>query len=211
MLCDICNKKKAKIYYTEIINGEKREQHLCEDCAASYGGFPGVDKKFAGLTQGLILSGILGNYAKGLKEQKEKENVCPNCGMTEHEFLAKARFGCASCYETFASVLGNNLRVMQGADMHFGKRPVDAEGASNYKKFAHITEELEAEQTAPSAEEPAKEKKTSDKKSKTTKKKEKESPADRERELRIRLNEAVAVEDYEKAAKLRDEIRSLKK
>ena len=33
MLCDKCKKNEAKIYYTEIINGEKKEQHLCEDCA----------------------------------------------------------------------------------------------------------------------------------------------------------------------------------
>ena len=34
MLCDRCKKREAKIYYTEVVNGEMKEQHLCEECAA---------------------------------------------------------------------------------------------------------------------------------------------------------------------------------
>ena len=39
MLCDRCKKRDAKILYTEIINGLKKEQHLCEECATDYTSF----------------------------------------------------------------------------------------------------------------------------------------------------------------------------
>ena len=34
MLCDGCHENEAVVFYTEIINGEKKELHLCEACAA---------------------------------------------------------------------------------------------------------------------------------------------------------------------------------
>ena len=36
MKCDKCD-KAAKISITDIVNGEKIERHLCEDCAVSEG------------------------------------------------------------------------------------------------------------------------------------------------------------------------------
>lgn len=123
MLCDICNKRKATMYYTEIINGEKREQHLCESCAAEFSSFvikdPVTNK---GMSLGNLLSGMLGNYAKGLAHKQEDDLVCSGCGMTAGEFLQRARFGCAKCYESFGSMLDNNFRAIQGADTHCGKK-----------------------------------------------------------------------------------------
>lgn len=37
MICDICNKKEAEYTITQIINGEKRVLHICEDCGRKYG------------------------------------------------------------------------------------------------------------------------------------------------------------------------------
>ena len=34
MLCGICKEKEATVFYTEIINGAKKEQYLCGECAA---------------------------------------------------------------------------------------------------------------------------------------------------------------------------------
>ena len=33
MQCDICNKKKATVHLTEIVDEQMSEMHLCEDCA----------------------------------------------------------------------------------------------------------------------------------------------------------------------------------
>ena len=37
MLCQNCNENEANIKYTQIINGEKREMILCENCAKKLG------------------------------------------------------------------------------------------------------------------------------------------------------------------------------
>lgn len=35
MLCDVCKQAEATVHLTQIVNGEKRESHLCEACARS--------------------------------------------------------------------------------------------------------------------------------------------------------------------------------
>lgn len=47
MLCDGCHENEAVVFYTEIINGEKKELHLCEACAAKE---TGMDQSFVSLT-----------------------------------------------------------------------------------------------------------------------------------------------------------------
>ena len=37
MLCSNCGKNEANVRYTRIINGEKTEFALCEDCAKKMG------------------------------------------------------------------------------------------------------------------------------------------------------------------------------
>lgn len=128
MLCDKCNKNEAKLYYTEIINGEKKEQHLCEECALEYTSFSMGSGMFnQEMTLGSLLSSILGNYNSSGSlhgaEPIEKETSCKHCGMTYSEFLKEGRFGCAECYDSFQKTLETSLRNIQGSDTHKGKRP----------------------------------------------------------------------------------------
>ena len=37
MLCQNCNKNKANVKYTQIINGHKKEMMLCEECSEKLG------------------------------------------------------------------------------------------------------------------------------------------------------------------------------
>lgn len=127
MLCDKCKKNEAKIYYTEIINGEKKEQHLCEDCAMEYSSFQmGTPFMNQEITLGNLLSTMLGNYYKENShsgEQAEKDFHCDGCGMTYSEFLREGRFGCVNCYDTFKKVLERSIKSIQGSDTHLGKKP----------------------------------------------------------------------------------------
>ena len=34
MICERCHKKEATIHITEVLNGNRTEKHLCQDCAA---------------------------------------------------------------------------------------------------------------------------------------------------------------------------------
>jgi len=110
MLCDRCKQREARIYYTEIIGGVKKEQHLCEECAAEMSSFG----KNASL--GSILSGILSS-ATGT------DVTCPKCGETYGEFLDTGKLGCDECYKAFGSLLQNSVRRIQGSVTHTGKIP----------------------------------------------------------------------------------------
>lgn len=128
MLCDRCQKRDAKILYTEIINGTKKEQHLCEECAADYTSFQ-MEKPILNseLTLGDLLSTLLEAYSAPDSNNEPGENisdfVCKKCGTTYEEFLQKGRFGCAECYRSFNSELGKTIKGIQGSDVHTGKRP----------------------------------------------------------------------------------------
>ena len=37
MICQRCKKQPATVHLTEILQNEKRERHLCEDCAREEG------------------------------------------------------------------------------------------------------------------------------------------------------------------------------
>ena len=127
MLCDRCQKRDAQVLYTEIINGTKKEQHLCEECAAEYTSFQ-MDKPFLNseFSLGDLLSTLFDNYpATGAKNatQNIPNIVCNKCNTTYEEFLQKGKFGCANCYRSFNSYLGKTLKGIQGAEVHTGKRP----------------------------------------------------------------------------------------
>lgn len=127
MLCDRCQKRDAKILYTEIINGVKKEQHLCEECATDYTSFQ-MEKPIlnSDLTLGDLLSTLLDNYTspdKNKTGETAPSIICEHCGTSYDEFVQKGRFGCAHCYPSFSGQLGKNFKGIQGSEMHNGKRP----------------------------------------------------------------------------------------
>lgn len=127
MLCDRCHKRAAKVLYTEIINGIKNEQHLCEECAADYTSFQ-MEKPLlnSDITLNNLLSTLLGAYNPNVSKkpgENRQDIVCQKCNTTYEQFLQRGRFGCAECYRSFHKELGKNLRGIQGAEVHTGKRP----------------------------------------------------------------------------------------
>lgn len=127
MLCDRCQKKDAKVLYTEIINGVKTEQHLCEECATNYTSFQ-MEKPLlnSDMTLNSLLSTLLGSYNANSTEKSDTKSqilTCKNCGTTYDAFLTRGRFGCSECYGSFKSELGKTFKRIQGAETHTGKRP----------------------------------------------------------------------------------------
>jgi protein arginine kinase activator len=191
MLCEVCNMRDAKICYTEIINGQKREQYLCEECAAKRTSImknPFADGSFSlgGLLAGLI-SKELNKASNGDKRKTEIESkvdadkeelCCSECGMTLKEFRDTGKFGCPNCYKTFEPFFSKNIKIIQATDRHCGKYP------KNYKDIAEKAGKEKAEGKA-------------------------EELSNVEM-LSIRLQQAVEREDFEEAAKIRDEIKAEK-
>lgn len=153
--CDKCG-KPATIYLTEIINGEKIEKHLCEECAA--------DEGFT-IKAGMPISQLLEDFIlQTAGDSDEAEPTCEVCGMTFSQFRQNGLLGCPNDYDAFEKPLLVLLeRAHDGATQHIGKVPHRAGG--DQKKQNSILR------------------------------------------LRAQLKGAIAAEDYERAAMLRDQIR----
>lgn len=126
MLCERCKKRPATVHYTEIVNGRKREMHLCAVCAEEEG--VGMNFKVtAPFKMDSLFADLLGAQMPHLSDGVEKGAACPRCGMTEQEFAGTGRFGCAECYQVFRPQLDPVLRRVQGNLRHTGKVPARAQ------------------------------------------------------------------------------------
>lgn len=162
MICEHCGKNPATVHYTKIVNGEKSEYHLCEQCAREKG------ELNLGLTfqPGFSIQNLLGSIFGGSVEAEVPSETCPKCGATYEEFSRTGRLGCPDCYKAFSSRLNPLIRRVQGSVKHNGKAPERA--GAGIKAERKISE------------------------------------------LEKSLQKAIAEERYEDAARIRDELRSLK-
>ena len=160
MLCQQCKKQTATVHLTDLLKGEKRERHFCEECATT----EGVTVK-----QHVNINEVLNKFLASQSEvQAQSKTQCPECGMTFAEFRSQGLLGCPHDYDEFGEALAGVIeRAQEGYTHHTGKTPGQAV-------------ELD--------------------------------PAQRERRrLQRELREAVEGEDYERAARLRDQLEELKR
>ncbi|WP_350343777.1 UvrB/UvrC motif-containing protein [Proteinivorax tanatarense] len=135
MVCQECKKRQASVHFTKIINGEKIEMKLCENCAEQRGDldFGGqqpfsVHQLLAGLLDLEELSGTKGD------SPATYSGICNNCGLTEMQFAKIGRLGCTQCYETFGNRLNPLLKRVQGRSNHNGKVPKRTGGDIKLKR-----------------------------------------------------------------------------
>jgi protein arginine kinase activator len=162
MTCEKCKKRPATFHLTAIEDGQKREAHLCEECARETGV---MNVKF-----NFSISDLLGSLAeppsKGSGASSKSPQVrCPECGITYSEFKSKARLGCANDYQVFKGELLRLLEKVHGSTTHVGKTPATAD--------VQVKKEHELMR------------------------------------LKRELESVVKTEDFEKAAQIRDRIRTL--
>lgn len=186
MLCDRCKMKEAKIFYTEIVDGKKREQRLCEDCAAELTNF-NKDLSLGSILSGLLASAGIGTGSTGSNaagDDTGSDIQCPVCGMGYPVFRHVGKFGCAECYKAFGKLLQGNIKRIQGSTEHTGKVPtswVETETEAPAEQMTRQTSQPEPVQ------------------------KEEQRPT--LAQLEHDLKAAILAEEYEEAARLRDEIR----
>lgn len=119
MLCNECGKNNASVHVTKIINGQKTETHLCEECAKKHSSFNpnfSMESFFSSL-----LSDAFG-------EAISTEQGCSSCGMTYEQFMHFGKFGCSECYNSFKDRLMPVIKSIQGYENHVGKIPEETGG-----------------------------------------------------------------------------------
>lgn len=196
MLCERCKIREANIQYTEIVNGVRKEHNFCAQCAREldFGPYSAIfDSDFP---LGKLLSGLLG-VGNAHEEEKTHQVVCPTCKTSYEEFVKDSRFGCPDCYGVFDLLISENIKQLQGSDTHKGKHPryhlKEAEAMGQpVKKGAAMTLEADEADGKDSTQDTGLE------------------LAERLRILEVRLKEAIKREEYEAAARYRDEMRQLR-
>jgi protein arginine kinase activator len=136
MKCDVCD-KEAVVHLTQVINGEMKEIHLCEEHAKEQG----IDiHSPISITD--ILMG-LGESKQGIEHQLSPS--CPRCGMAREEFRKSGRLGCPDCYNTFMAELAAAIKAMHHSSQHVGKIPAREGQQTRIKsQIARLQKELDA-------------------------------------------------------------------
>lgn len=185
MLCENCKIREANIRYTEVINGVKTEHNLCSQCAKEMdmGHYSAIFDGDFPLAK--LLSSLLGLEESSQKEDKLQQIICPVCKTSYQDFVENSRFGCPDCYHVFDLLIGDKIKKLQGNDTHKGKQPKfrKMEPASAVAGDGGNTVGTVVKETA--------------------------SRTEAITILKAKLQEAVGKEEYEAAARYRDQIKEL--
>lgn len=136
MECQECHKREATLHFAQTVNGNKKEMHLCEQCAREKGYLSGQED---GYSLHDLLFGLF-NFETNSQKTELAGNPteackCPKCSMSFLEFKRLGKFGCADCYDTFSDKLDPVFRrVHSGNTRHRGKIPKRKGGSLHIKK-----------------------------------------------------------------------------
>lgn len=131
MKCQSCT-NPATVHLTDIINGHKRELHLCQDCAEKQQVIKNQE-----LNLSAILQTVIGQHVGPLTDELGRL-TCPACGIKYMEFKAEGRLGCPHDYEVFQTALEPLLQRIHRSVRHAGKVP--RHGRMHAARLAEILE-----------------------------------------------------------------------
>ena len=119
MLCQICQKRVGNVHFTQVINNNKVEMYICEQCARENGQFS------FGLPLNIndFFSGIIGIDNTNQFIPKLNSPVCEKCGMSYEEFQKTGKVGCENCYNSYGERLNPLIKRLHGSLEHNGKIP----------------------------------------------------------------------------------------
>ncbi|WP_031517303.1 UvrB/UvrC motif-containing protein [Desulfofalx alkaliphila] len=161
MICERCKQRNATVHLTHVVNNNKSEIRVCDQCARELQQDFGASMQFNlhNLLGGLMFS----DYGPSVKLQQEVK--CERCGTGQSQFAKGGLLGCPQCYESFDDNLAPLIKRIQGTETHTGKVPKRTGGK------VRINKEI--------------------------------------RTLKAAMQRHINNEEFEKAAELRDKIRSL--
>lgn len=134
---------------------------------------------------GDLLAGLSDVSKTPAKADEKNVLICSSCGLNYEDFRKFGRLGCGQCYTSFKDHLAGLLRKIHGSNRHLGKVPM---GAASGESEPSTTVPAKVSAILP----PAVDQESID-------------------DLRRQLHEAIEAEDFEKAALLRDKIRTIEK
>jgi protein arginine kinase activator len=137
MKCQSCS-NVATVHLTDIVDGQKKELHLCQRCA---------EKQQLTQQQELnlpaILQTLIGQHLGQLTDELARLR-CPACGIRYMEFRAEGRLGCPQDYDVFRVGLTPLLQRIHRSDRHVGKSPRRVVTSAHQAELLDIRRQLRA-------------------------------------------------------------------
>jgi protein arginine kinase activator len=184
---------------TEITQAGIRVIDCCQNCIMNQPGMTaipvqGVLPVLPNPVQGIknLMQKLHGQNPQGQNPPQivqQKTQACPFCGSNPVSIESSGRFGCSSCYETFKEDIESMLMRHHGAIRHVGKVP------KAWKARQEAGEPKES---------------TVDRAVATIKRHKAVPLIERLKMLEEKMAACVKIEDYERAATIRDVIKSLR-
>jgi len=144
MLCEECRKRQATVHISQVMNGDKTEKNLCEQCAKSLGGLDLMGMVSGSFDINNMVAAIM-NMEQAGATPKTRAASCPTCGMDYRRFAETGRLGCADCYHTFSRQLAPLLKRIHGNPVHQGKLPHrGARAVSQQRAVGRLKSELKS-------------------------------------------------------------------
>lgn len=137
MICSECKINQSTVHITKIINGVKKEIHICSECAKkleNLGGFKFINES----------DFMIPIFNIGSEETVSKVRICSQCGTRISDFSKSGYLGCPSCYSEFADYLQPVIKRVQRGLKHTGKIPKDSGEISIEREYQRLTAELKA-------------------------------------------------------------------
>ena len=119
MTCQRCN-AEASVHLSEIVDGRKRELHLCIPCARK-AGLASAEPPGFGMLEMVVQKLIVAHVGELVGELAQRR--CPSCGGRFMDVKTSGRLGCPEDYEVFAPGLFPLLKRAHDATRHVGKVP----------------------------------------------------------------------------------------
>jgi protein arginine kinase activator len=148
--CQVCGSNPATVHLTDIVQGTKKETHLCQSCAENQQLLQHQE-----LNLPAILQTLIGQHV-GPQADELARLACPTCGIRYMEFRARGRLGCPHDYAVFRNGLEPLLQRIHRSARHIGKSP--RHGGARPGHLAEVVElrrQLTAAVTAEAYEEAA--------------------------------------------------------
>ncbi|MEG1500615.1 MAG: UvrB/UvrC motif-containing protein [Clostridiales bacterium] len=120
MLCQRCQMRPATVHVVNIIGQEKKEEYLCDVCAAEQGHFQFPNT----LEMPFSLTNVFSDFfASPVVKESIPQKSCPVCGLTLGELMKSGEPGCSKCYDVFGDRIDPFLQKIHGSSRHTGKVP----------------------------------------------------------------------------------------
>ena len=187
--CSQCT-KAASVHVSKVIDGQLIKLSMCSGCPEAIAIASGVGYDLIEAKPSKAAKVTRSSY-------RDSQRACPNCGLTPADFKEHGRMGCSQCYEIFEDKLEPILKKLHSGVTHSGKRPGTGPMPESQLELADLPDtRLSAlgasrgSRAARADSVPA-------------------ISAERLEDLKRQLQDYVAREEYELAAAIRDQIKSL--